>query len=594
MAIIIYPGSTYPTALDSFLPRVTDGLDDVMQSHCNSHSEAIEFLEAKLGIDGSPVTGLGGASFDSAGKAANPGGPGIPTIWIDNTTGVNYDIKYTDNAGSTFSLLGGLWSDVAGELTPATAGKGLAINAASNYVSLDSDDYSLLDSSGTGFSAAYGTVVRATGGKLLVTTTGASNDIEITSVAADVNISSATGFDVTDAVGGSITLGASGATINAGALDFDTLSRDVDISATRNITILFDTNDTTGETFIIRHGSVPTDLARFVSGGSITFTPDTNYDFVVTTAGTLGDVLLEGAGGYIKFLDNFKSGSTYSTAHLPLSAATAEWNTFVTNFGDGTSILSAINTAYSAGGGGSTSTSLESGASMYSSSRGDFSVTYVSTTQATLSGLPFNISASNIAAIIRKPTGTATSIQRTRGVDLDCSWTNSGSVIGSGTITMSAPWFVATDEIEVLVEGPNKAYDVTSNANRSILTNPDSLRNSFDDEINQSGLTGPGSYDYYYDMSIGGFHRLSMVVKSIADVTITVYGTNRLPDKEFGLSSADWEDITLLALGADTVTSTGAYYSLDSIPFARIWIEFDYADATGDGEYDVSITTSAI
>ena len=345
MAIIIYPGSVYPTGLDSFLPRVTDGIDTVLQSHTNSHSEAIEYLQQKVGIDGSPITGLGGVSFDSAGKVANPGGPGIPTIWIDNTIGVNFDVKYTDNLGSTFSLLGGLWTDVANQISTSTVGKGLTVDGVGNFVDLDSDTYSLVTSTGNSYGAGYGTVVTATGGKLVVGTTGAGNDLEVTSADATLALYSGADTTITDLLGGSITLDLFGITINT-TVDFNIVTRDIVSNSSRNTTFLFDSDSTTGETFTIRHGGVPTDLMVFTSGGDIVITPDSSQDFIVTTAGSGGDITLNSAGGDINFFDDNKAGSTYVTPYMAYSSAAADWNSFVSYFGDGTTLLESINTCF--------------------------------------------------------------------------------------------------------------------------------------------------------------------------------------------------------------------------------------------------------
>jgi len=103
----VYGGSVYPTSLDSFLPRLLDGVDEVIVDHQNSGYEAIENIEAKLGIDNDPCIGLGGVSFDPLGKAANPGTPGDPTVWVDNTGGPGFSLWYTDDTGVSYNLLVG-------------------------------------------------------------------------------------------------------------------------------------------------------------------------------------------------------------------------------------------------------------------------------------------------------------------------------------------------------------------------------------------------------------------------------------------------------------------------------------------------------
>ena len=107
-----YGGSVYPTGYDAFLPQLVDNVDEVMADHPNTALEAVTNLEAKLGIDGDPILGLGGVCFEATGKAANPGALSIPTVWVDNNTAAML-LKYTDALGVDWelqaaSLYGGL------------------------------------------------------------------------------------------------------------------------------------------------------------------------------------------------------------------------------------------------------------------------------------------------------------------------------------------------------------------------------------------------------------------------------------------------------------------------------------------------------
>jgi len=118
----VYPASNYPTALDSFLPRLIDNTDEVIVNHQNTGFEAIENIQAKLGIDGDPIVGLGGVSFDPAGKAANPGAPGSPTLWVDNSGGPGFPLKYTDDTGAVLTVGESNWDRSGTKVFPATAG----------------------------------------------------------------------------------------------------------------------------------------------------------------------------------------------------------------------------------------------------------------------------------------------------------------------------------------------------------------------------------------------------------------------------------------------------------------------------------------
>lgn len=48
-------GTNFPTSLDSYSTKV-DNVDNVMAAHINNVQDAVEALEAKIGIDGSVVT----------------------------------------------------------------------------------------------------------------------------------------------------------------------------------------------------------------------------------------------------------------------------------------------------------------------------------------------------------------------------------------------------------------------------------------------------------------------------------------------------------------------------------------------------------
>ena len=110
----IWGGSNYPLVLDNYTgsPQV-DNVDTVWADHPNSLAAAIEAIQSKLSITGGVATGFGGISLNSV--AANPGGPTVPTLWVDNSSGSPYPLMYTDNAGTDFDLTAGvgyLWNDI--------------------------------------------------------------------------------------------------------------------------------------------------------------------------------------------------------------------------------------------------------------------------------------------------------------------------------------------------------------------------------------------------------------------------------------------------------------------------------------------------
>lgn len=99
-----YPASNYPTAIDSFMPRLIDNVDEVVANHQNTGYEAIENIQAKLGINTGVATGFGGVSFDAAGEAFNPGAIGDPNLWVNNAA-PGFHIYYTDELGTDYDLI---------------------------------------------------------------------------------------------------------------------------------------------------------------------------------------------------------------------------------------------------------------------------------------------------------------------------------------------------------------------------------------------------------------------------------------------------------------------------------------------------------
>lgn len=99
-------------------------------------------------------------------------------------------------------------------------------------------------------------------------------------------------------------------------------------------------------------GFTGSDVSSFkVGSGPIDFQSSDNIllnatvgDVSITTTGS-GDLIFAGAEN-IYLSDGNKSGYT---GNLPLSSASSEWTDYVSNFGDGTSLLSAINSAYAPG-----------------------------------------------------------------------------------------------------------------------------------------------------------------------------------------------------------------------------------------------------
>ena len=73
-------------------------VDEVKANHPNSLGASVIAIETKLGVDGDPITGLGGVSFSAAGVSANPSLTTIPTIWVNS---VGHVLTYSYNSVDT-------------------------------------------------------------------------------------------------------------------------------------------------------------------------------------------------------------------------------------------------------------------------------------------------------------------------------------------------------------------------------------------------------------------------------------------------------------------------------------------------------------
>jgi len=98
----VWPPIAYPTGLDTFLPALLDGVDEVIDNHPNTLAAGVIALESKLGVDGGLISSVGGVEFE--GSLASPGNI---TVWVDTILGPgNYNLYYTDETGTDY-LIGG-------------------------------------------------------------------------------------------------------------------------------------------------------------------------------------------------------------------------------------------------------------------------------------------------------------------------------------------------------------------------------------------------------------------------------------------------------------------------------------------------------
>ncbi|KPL27889.1 MAG: hypothetical protein AMJ72_06365 [Acidithiobacillales bacterium SM1_46] len=111
--------TNFPTSLDSYSTK-TDNVDDVMAGHPNDLQDAVEALEAKVGVDGSAVT----TSHDY--KLAHIGGLfGAPEARSNNTVyqaGSDSFVVALNNNGALMKVYAGTDNPPTTELGIAYGG----------------------------------------------------------------------------------------------------------------------------------------------------------------------------------------------------------------------------------------------------------------------------------------------------------------------------------------------------------------------------------------------------------------------------------------------------------------------------------------
>lgn len=177
----------------------------------------------------------------------------------------------------------------------------------------------------------------------------------------------------------------------------------------------------------------------------------------------------------------------------------------------------------------------------------DFTATYTSNTTITLSGLPITINDnSQIKYIMVVPAAGQAKIfiNGSGGVTI----THSADVL---TITGAGTPFASGDAYEVGINGQDKAYDLSTDAYKTINLTPESskyVQDSLVDTTNVAAATN--YYPSSTGMSMDGYKDFSLSGKFIdADgtMTLSIEATN---DED--TTNADWIDISLLGIDSKT------------------------------------------
>lgn len=247
-------------------------------------------------------------------------------------------------------------------------------------------------------------------------------------------------------------------------------------------------------------------------------------------------------------------------------------------------------------------TMVSEGDSMYSSNKGDFSVIYSSATEIKVFGLPYAINSSNIRMVLRKPSGSGDSIMRVRGAGLVVSYTQDTNVAEAGTITFPSSWFASDDEIEVIIDAPDKAYDRLTDTNKVTVTNSDARLNGLDGfTIGDNAVVSSGDAWRIIPFSEIGYHKGSLqIASSLGSYSIKIYGSNTNQDPQYNWTDGappgvKWHDITLEVCGTEDITEDGCYSSLESVSFRYIMIVITFVYSGSDFDaYRLSFIPSAM
>lgn len=185
------------------------------------------------------------------------------------------------------------------------------------------------------------------------------------------------------------------------------------------------------------------------------------------------------------------------------------------------------------------------GTSTYSTAQGDFvATTTTGTTNITLTGLPFTLTAENVAngSIKRIASdGTVTVV-------------DSGNIsVSGGVITLSeADNFVSGDSVVVSITGPDKAYDEALDANITTVLNSEYAHYTSPEHLIDVSAVGDAVTSRYV-IPMESFKNISIQVKlantNAGDtITLTMYATNNADADDS--ADTDWVDVSSTILGA--------------------------------------------
>lgn len=240
----------------------------------------------------------------------------------------------------------------------------------------------------------------------------------------------------------------------------------------------------------------------------------------------------------------------------------------------GTALSSLATTAYVLSMVGAVDGGGGSDMALYTNIAGDFGVAFKDADEIELVNLPEAITAVQIRRIIRKPTGAAASVIKTRGTDLVCTWTPDATIARKGALaTTSFGTLVSTDEYIVELDGPPKGYHAATDSTKTQVTN--ALHYVNDGKI--ADLTAD-AVEIVKPLLADGYNAFSLqATLGAAGDGVSVLASN---DPS---GSAAFYDVTPLALGVPNVAVSGAYQAAEPLMFE--WIKLVITGTTSAAVY---------
>ena len=160
--------TNFPSGLDSFTnPTATDAMDSATVPHADQHADvndAVEALQAKVGVDGSAVT----SSLD---YQLNALPAGIVTATSGGTSGAGYVLLTVDSSmDTTLSDVSGMtvtFTAVSGRLYRAHF-DGLIEHNANVFINVDGSNVQRVQNSSGGFVSCAGDAIFTASGSIVV------------------------------------------------------------------------------------------------------------------------------------------------------------------------------------------------------------------------------------------------------------------------------------------------------------------------------------------------------------------------------------------------------------------------------------------